>query len=87
MQIDGSHTVSEQLAGKKFVVTGVFTHYTRDGIKSAIESHGGQIVGSVSAKVDYVVAGDGMGPAKKAKAESLGVQVIDEVQFKQMIEQ
>jgi DNA ligase (NAD+) len=85
MQIDGSHTLSEQLVGKRFVVTGVFTYYTRDGIKSTIESHGGQIVGSVSSKVDFVVAGDGMGPAKKAKAESLGVQVIDEVQFKQMI--
>ena len=86
MEIDGSHTVSNVLQGKSFVVSGVFTGYTRDGIKETIESYGGRFVGSVSAKVDFVVAGEGMGPAKKAKAESLGVQVITEVQFNQMLQ-
>ena len=86
MEIDGSHTVSNVLQGKSFVVSGVFTGYTRDGIKETIESYGGRIVGSVSAKVDFVVAGEGMGPTKKAKAESLGVQVITEVQFNQMLQ-
>ena len=86
MEIDGSHTVSNVLQGKSFVVSGVFTGYTRDGIKETIESYGGRVVGSVSAKVDFVVAGEGMGPAKKAKAESLGVQVITEVQFNQMLQ-
>ena len=86
MEIDGSHTVSNVLKGKSFVVSGVFTGYTRDGIKETIESYGGRFVGSVSAKVDFVVAGEGMGPAKKAKAESLGVQVITEVQFNQMLQ-
>lgn len=84
-EVDGSHTVSQALAGKSFVVSGVFTGYTRDGIKETIEAHGGRVVGSVSAKVDFVVAGEGMGPAKKAKAESLGVQVITEAQFNEMI--
>jgi DNA ligase (NAD+) len=86
MEIDGSHTVSNALQGKSFVVSGVFTGYTRDGIKETIEANGGRVVGSVSAKVDFVVAGEGMGPAKKAKAESLGVQVISEVQFNQMLQ-
>ena len=86
MEIDGSHTVSNVLQGKSFVVSGVFTGYTRDGIKETIESYGGRFVGSVSAKVDFVVAGEGMGPAKKAKAESLGIQVITEVQFNQMLQ-
>jgi DNA ligase (NAD+) len=86
MEIDGSHTVSNVLQGKSFVVSGVFTGYTRDGIKETIESYGGRVVGSVSAKVDFVVAGEGMGPAKKAKAESIGVQVITEVQFNQMLQ-
>ena len=86
MEIDGSHTVSNVLQGRSFVVSGVFTGYTRDGIKETIESYGGRIVGSVSAKVDFVVAGEGMGPTKKAKAESLGVQVITEVQFNQMLQ-
>ncbi|MEY4865633.1 MAG: NAD-dependent ligase LigA [Bacteroidota bacterium] len=86
MEIDGSHTVSNVLQGKSFVVSGVFTGYTRDGIKETIESYGGRVVGSVSAKVDFVVAGEGMGPAKKAKAESLGVQVITEVQFNQILQ-
>ena len=86
MEIDGSHTVSNVLQGKSFVVSGVFTGYTRDGIKETIESYGGRVVGSVSAKVDFVVAGEGMGPSKKAKAESLGIQVITEVQFNQMLQ-
>ncbi|MDP4602771.1 MAG: NAD-dependent DNA ligase LigA [Schleiferiaceae bacterium] len=86
MEIDGSHTVSNVLQGKSFVVSGVFTGYTRDGIKETIESYGGRFVGSVSAKVDFVVAGEGMGPSKKAKAESLGIQVITEVQFNQMLQ-
>lgn len=85
MEIDGSHTVSNILMGKSFVVSGIFTGYTRDGIKETIESFGGRLVGSVSAKVNFVVAGEGMGPAKKAKAESLGVQVISEDQFNQLL--
>jgi DNA ligase (NAD+) len=77
--------VGDLLAGKTFVVSGVFTHFSRDGIKQSIESNGGKISGSISKKTDYVVAGDKMGPEKKKKAEDLGVPVITEEEYVKMI--
>lgn len=68
------------------MVSGVFETFTRDGIKEAIEENGGKVSGSISKKTSFVVAGADMGPAKRAKAEELGVKVIDEVEFKRMIE-
>ena len=73
------------LAGKTFVVSGVFTNYSRDGIKQAIESYGGKNASSISSKTDYVLAGDKMGPEKRKKAESLGVPIISEADFEAMI--
>jgi DNA ligase (NAD+) len=73
------------LAGKTFVVSGVFTNYSRDGIKQAIESYGGKNASSISSKTDYVLAGDKMGPEKRKKAESLGVPIISEADFEKMI--
>lgn len=73
------------LAGKTFVVSGVFTNYSRDGIKQAIESYGGKNASSISSKTDYVLAGDKMGPEKRKKAESLGVPIISEEDFEKMI--
>lgn len=73
------------LSGKTFVVSGVFTSFTREGLKSVIEANGGKLSGSVSSKTDYVVAGDNMGPEKRRKAESLGVKIITENEFKGMI--
>ncbi len=73
------------LAGKTFVVSGVFAHYSRDGIKAAIEAHGGKNSSSISGKTDYVLAGDNMGPEKRKKAEALGVPIISETDFDQMI--
>ncbi len=73
------------LAGKSFVVSGVFTHYSRDGIKETIEAYGGKNVGSISGKTDYVLAGDKMGPEKRKKAESLGIPIITEAEFDAMI--
>ncbi len=73
------------LAGKTFVVSGVFTHYSRDGIKETIEAYGGKNVGSISGKTDYVLAGDKMGPEKRKKAESLGIPIITETEFEAMI--
>lgn len=73
------------LAGKSFVVSGVFAHYSRDGIKETIEAYGGKNVGSISSKTDYVLAGDKMGPEKRKKAESLGVPIITEAEFEGMI--
>ena len=73
------------LEGKSFVVSGVFAHYSRDGIKQAIEAHGGKNVSSISSKTDYVLAGDKMGPEKRKKAESLGIPIITEADFEAMI--
>ena len=73
------------LAGKSFVVSGVFANYTRDGIKETIEAYGGKNVGSISGKTDYVLAGDKMGPEKRKKAESLGIPIITEAEFEKMI--
>ena len=73
------------LAGKSFVVSGVFANYSRDGIKETIEAYGGKNVGSISGKTDYVLAGDKMGPEKRKKAESLGIPIITEEEFDAMI--
>ncbi len=75
---------SEKLAGMTFVVSGVFSR-SRDEIKAIIEQNGGKNTGSVSAKTSYLVAGDKMGPEKKAKAEKLGVKIIGEEELLNLI--
>ncbi len=76
---------STLLEGKSFVVSGVFTSFSRDELKALIEMNGGKNVSSISAKTDYVIAGENMGPAKLEKANKLGVSIISEEDFKQMI--
>ncbi|MBS4058476.1 MAG: NAD-dependent DNA ligase LigA [Bacteroidales bacterium] len=73
------------LAGRSFVVSGVFEHFSRDEIKSLIESHGGKNHASVSSKTDFVLAGGQMGPAKREKAVSLNIPIITEADFLAMI--
>lgn len=75
---------SEALSGKSFVVSGKFT-ISRDELKQLIESHGGRNVAAVSGNVDYLVAGDKMGPEKRKKAEKLGVRIISEEEFMALI--
>ncbi|MBQ1952580.1 MAG: NAD-dependent DNA ligase LigA, partial [Alistipes sp.] len=75
---------SEALNGKSFVVSGKFT-ISRDELKQLIESHGGRNVAAVSGNVDYLVAGDKMGPEKRKKAEKLGVRIISEEEFMALI--
>lgn len=75
------------LTGKTVVVSGTFEGFTRDGIKAAIEAAGGKAAGSVSGSTSFVVAGSDMGPAKRAKAESLGIPVISEEEFVKMIKE
>ena len=82
----GSSAESQALAGKTFVVSGVFTNYSRDGIKAAIEAHGGKNVSSISSKTSYVLAGDNLGPEKRKKAEELGIPLKSEDEFLEMIE-
>ncbi|AHM58318.1 DNA ligase, nad-dependent [Flammeovirgaceae bacterium 311] len=73
------------LVGKTFVVSGVFTHYGRDEIKEVIARHGGKVTSSISSKLDFLLAGENMGPAKKQKAESAGVPIISEDEFRELI--
>lgn len=76
---------SNTLIGNTIVVSGVFTKVTRDELKKLIEDNGGKVSSAISSKTNYVVAGDNMGPSKKTKAESLGVAIISEDDFLQMI--
>ena len=69
------------LKDKTFVVSGVFEKFSRDDLKKAIEDNGGKVGSSISAKTDYVVAGDNMGPAKLEKANKLNVPIITEDDF------
>jgi DNA ligase (NAD+) len=73
------------LDGLSFVVSGVFNAFSRDEVKEMIEANGGKNVSSVSSKTDYLLAGDGMGPAKLKKATDLGVKIISEDEFIKMI--
>lgn len=75
------------LAGKTFVVSGVFEKFSRDDLKKAIEDNGGKVGSSISAKTDFVVAGDNMGPAKLEKANQLKIPIISENDFAEMIAQ
>lgn len=77
--------VSSQLEGKAFVVSGVFSRFSRDEIKTSIEQHGGKVSSSISSKTDYVLAGEKMGPEKLKKAEKLGVPIISETDYLAMI--
>ncbi|PRZ21644.1 NAD-dependent DNA ligase LigA [Flavobacterium granuli] len=77
---------TDRLAGKVFVVSGVFEKFSRDDLKKAIEDNGGKIGSSISAKTDYVVAGDNMGPAKLEKASKLNIPIISEIEFMKLLE-
>ncbi|RZK10268.1 MAG: NAD-dependent DNA ligase LigA [Flavobacterium sp.] len=76
---------TDKLVGKTFVVSGVFTKFNRDDLKKAIEDNGGKVGSSISAKTDFVIAGDNMGPAKLEKANKLNVAIISEDDFIAML--
>ncbi|MEG2063681.1 MAG: NAD-dependent DNA ligase LigA [Alistipes sp.] len=77
---------SESLSGLSFVISGKFAEHSREELKSLIERHGGKNLTGVSATVDYIVAGENMGPAKLQKAEKLGVKIISEAEFIALID-
>lgn len=81
-QIEGT---SDRLSGKSIVISGVFTKHSRDEYKALIEKNGGKNVGSISGKTSFILAGDNMGPSKLQKAEKLGVPLVDETTFLEMI--
>ena len=74
-----------QLQGLRFVVSGVFETVSRDELKVLIDSNGGKVVSSISAKTSFVVAGSNMGPSKRTKADSLKVPIISEMEFLEML--
>lgn len=76
---------SDKLRGLSIVISGTFSKHSRDEYKAMIEQNGGKNSGSVSGKTDYILAGENMGPAKLEKANKLGVKIIDEDEFLNMI--
>ena len=77
---------TDKLAGQNVVISGVFTHHSRDEYKALIEKHGGKNAGSISGKTSFILAGESMGPAKLEKARKLGIRIVNEDEFLQMIE-
>lgn len=76
---------SDLLQGKSIVISGVFQHHSRDEYKMMIEQNSGKNVGSISGKTSFILAGDNMGPSKLQKAEKLGIRIVSEDEFLEMI--
>jgi DNA ligase (NAD+) len=76
---------SDKLSGQSFIISGVFEKYSRDELKDLIEQNGGKILSSISAKLNYLVAGDNMGPAKLEKANKLNIPIISDEELLAMI--
>ena len=84
---EGQQGRTERLAGQSIVISGVFAHHSRDEYKELIEKNGGKNVGSISSKTSFILAGENMGPAKLEKAQKLGIRIVDEEEFLQMIDE
>lgn len=82
---EDADTLSDKLNGQSIVISGVFQHHSRDEYKDMIERNGGKNVGSISSKTSFILAGDNMGPAKWEKAQKLGVKIITEEMFLEML--
>ena len=85
-EIEEKQRSSNALEGKSVVISGKFAGRSRDDMKALVEEHGGRNLASVSANVDFIVAGENMGPAKRQKAEKLGVTILSEEEFMALIE-
>ena len=87
MQIDKESIaeLTDKLEGKSIVISGVFTHHSRDEYKKLIEKNGGKNVGSISKKTSFILAGENMGPSKLEKAKLLGIRILNEDEFLDMI--
>ena len=85
LEIKEKVRASNALEGKSVVVSGKFPGYSRDDMKAMVEQHGGRNLAAVSANVDFIVAGDNMGPAKRQKAEKLGVTILSLEEFMALI--
>lgn len=80
-----TNTATQSLAGKTIVISGTFSFHSREEYKDMIEQHGGKNAGSVSGKTSFILAGENMGPEKRHKAESLGIPLVSEEDFLQML--
>jgi len=87
LSTDQQQIASDKLAGKNIVISGVFERHSRDEYKAMIESNGGKNVSSISNKTSFILAGANMGPSKMQKAQQLGIEMIDEDTFLNMLEQ
>ena len=85
-EIEEKQRSSNALEGKSIVISGKFVGRSRDDMKALVEEHGGRNLAAVSANVDFIVAGENMGPAKRQKAEKLGVTILSEEEFMALIE-
>jgi len=87
LEIDESQSTAQStiLQGKKIVVSGVFSKFSRNELKQSIEDNGGKVSSSISSKTDYLIAGDKMGPAKRTKAEKLEIKIISEDEYIELI--
>ena len=82
---DQTTAASDKLAGQSIVISGVFAHHSRDEYKLIIEQNGGKNVGSISGKTSFILAGENMGPSKLEKAQKLGVKIVSEDEFLEML--
>ena len=85
MEMPEQEQLSESLAGKSIVISGTCTHHSREEYKTLIDSHGGKNVSSISKKTSFILAGENMGPSKLEKAQKLGVALMNEEDFLQLI--
>ena len=85
LSLEQMENASDLLQGKSIVISGVFQHHSRDEYKMMIEQNGGKNVGSISGKTSFILAGDNMGPSKLQKAEKLGIRIVSEDEFLEMI--
>ncbi len=76
---------TEKLSGQSIVISGIFTHHSREEYKDLIEKNGGKNVGGISSKTSFILAGDNMGPAKLEKAQKLGIKIVSEDEFLTLI--
>ena len=88
MELSTLHSpLSTKLEGQSIVISGVFARHSRDEYKAIIEQNGGKNVGSISNKTSFILAGENMGPSKLQKAEKLGIRIMSEEEFLQLLEQ
>ena len=86
LSIEQTAAQSDKLSGQSVVISGVFQHHSRDEYKLIIEQNGGKNVGSISGKTSFILAGDNMGPSKLEKANKLGIRIVNEDEFLEMLQ-